>query len=61
MSTIEITKKYKRNDGTELNRNYTGVNPNASKAQIKAFFDALDSLSENSKQKTIRVEKTQID
>lgn len=54
MDKITVNKEYERENGEKITRNYTGINPNASPAQIRAAFDAIDSLTVNTQLRTTR-------
>lgn len=61
MDKVTVTKEYERADGEKISRNFTGINPNATPAQIKTAFNALDSLSANTKLKTTRTIEEELD
>ena len=61
MDKVTVTKEYTRADGKKITRDYTGVNPNATAEQIKTAFNALDSLSANTKLKTTRTIEEELD
>ena len=56
-----LINRTKRANGKIVSREIRFVNPRATDEQLSAFIDAINSLSDNTKQGAIRVKKTAMD
>lgn len=53
-----VINRTRRADGKIISRKYSHVNPAADDSDIAAFFNRLNSLSNNTKQEILRVNKS---
>lgn len=61
MSTVSVILNSTNTDGEVKQKSFTDINPNATNAQLKAFTQGMNSLTNNTYNSTYKVERTNVD
>jgi len=61
MSTVSVILNSTNTNSEVKQKSFTDINPNATNAQLKAFTQGMNSLTNNTYDSTYRVERTHVD